>query len=51
MECGVGTLGEIAYAFDHLGVDGVALMTNTGGAYLGDLRLARRNPAPVDPQP
>lgn len=34
-----GALAEIAFAVDDLGADGVVLMTNTGGTYLGDRRL------------
>lgn len=34
-----GALAEIAHAVDDLGADGVVLMTNTGGTYLGDRRL------------
>jgi aminocarboxymuconate-semialdehyde decarboxylase len=34
-----GALEALAYAFDELGLDGVSLMTNAGGAYLGDRRL------------
>lgn len=34
-----GALDEIGYAFDHLGADGVTMMTNTGGVYLGQARL------------
>ncbi|MGW2613595.1 amidohydrolase family protein [Streptomyces sp. NPDC001500] len=34
-----GTLEEIAFAFDELGAEGVALMTHTHGVYLGDQRL------------
>ncbi|MFF4031545.1 amidohydrolase family protein [Streptomyces sviceus] len=34
-----GTLQEIAFAFDELGAEGVALMTHTHGVYLGDQRL------------
>ncbi len=29
-------LGEVAYAFDELGADGVVMMTNAQGVYLGD---------------
>ena len=35
-----GALTETARAFDELGAAGVVLMTNSGGAYLGDNRLA-----------
>ncbi|WP_328479252.1 amidohydrolase [Streptomyces sp. NBC_00377] len=35
-----GALEEIAFAFDELGADGVALLTHTHGVYLGDERLA-----------
>lgn len=31
-----GTMAEIAYAFDTLHADGVALLTNVNGTYLGD---------------
>jgi predicted TIM-barrel fold metal-dependent hydrolase len=31
-----GALDEIAYAFDVLGTDGIALLSNHGGVYLGD---------------
>ncbi|MFF7258816.1 amidohydrolase family protein [Streptomyces sp. NPDC008159] len=34
-----GALEEIAFAFDELGADGVALLTHTHGVYLGDARL------------
>ena len=34
-----GALEEIAFAFDELGADGVALLTHTHGVYLGDERL------------
>src|SRR3954451_8643490 len=34
-----GTLEQIAYAFDVLDLDGVSLMTNAGGSYLGDSRF------------
>jgi 6-methylsalicylate decarboxylase len=34
-----GSLEEIAHAFDVLGADGVVLLTNQGGVYLGDARL------------
>ncbi len=32
-------LSELDYALDHLHLDGVALLTNTGGVYLGDPRF------------
>lgn len=31
-----GTLAEIAHCYDRLDVDGVTLLTNAGGTYLGD---------------
>jgi predicted TIM-barrel fold metal-dependent hydrolase len=34
-----GSIAEIRYCYDHLGVDGVALLTNAGGTYLGDPAL------------
>ncbi|MFH9553348.1 amidohydrolase family protein [Streptomyces sp. NPDC017435] len=34
-----GAVEEIAFSFDELGADGVALMTHTHGVYLGDQRL------------
>ena len=34
-----GSLKEIEYCFETLGVDGVILMTNARGIYLGDTRL------------
>jgi 6-methylsalicylate decarboxylase len=34
-----GSLEEIAYIFDVLELDGVSLMTNAGGSYLGDSRF------------
>jgi predicted TIM-barrel fold metal-dependent hydrolase len=34
-----GALEEIAFSFDELGADGVALLTHTHGVYLGDQRL------------
>src|SRR4051812_33906051 len=34
-----GTLEQIAYAFDVLELDGVSLMTNAGGSYLGGSRF------------
>ncbi|HET9103922.1 MAG TPA: amidohydrolase family protein [Solirubrobacteraceae bacterium] len=33
-------LAELAYALDVLGLDGVALLSNTGGVYPGDPRVA-----------
>jgi 6-methylsalicylate decarboxylase len=33
------SITEIAFAFDRLGADGVVLMTNAHGVYLGDKRL------------
>ena len=34
-----GALAEIAFAFDQLHADGVAVLTNVGGTYLGDPAL------------
>jgi predicted TIM-barrel fold metal-dependent hydrolase len=34
-----GSIAEIGYCFDELGVDGVTLLTNVGGTYLGDPAL------------
>lgn len=34
------TLAEIAYSFDVLGMDGVCMMSNVGGTYLGAERFA-----------
>jgi 6-methylsalicylate decarboxylase len=34
-----GSIAEIRYCYDHLGVDGIALLTNAGGTYLGDPAL------------
>jgi predicted TIM-barrel fold metal-dependent hydrolase len=34
-----GTLAEISYAFDGLNADGVIMLTNAQGVYLGDPRL------------
>jgi predicted TIM-barrel fold metal-dependent hydrolase len=34
-----GSLEQLAYAFDVLDLDGVSLMTNAGGSYLGDTRF------------
>jgi aminocarboxymuconate-semialdehyde decarboxylase len=34
-----GSLDQIAYAFDVLELDGVSVMTNAGGSYLGDRRF------------
>lgn len=34
-----GSIEELAFAFDHLSVDGVALLTNVDGTYLGDPAL------------
>lgn len=35
-----GSLAELAYCFDELGADGVALLSNHSGVRLGDRRLA-----------
>jgi predicted TIM-barrel fold metal-dependent hydrolase len=34
-----GSLEQLAYALDVLKLDGVSLMTNAGGSYLGDVRF------------
>jgi 6-methylsalicylate decarboxylase len=34
-----GSLEQIEYAFDVLGLDGVSLLSNAGGSYLGDSRF------------
>ena len=34
-----GALEEIAYALDTLKLDGVVMLTNSNGVYLGDKRL------------
>jgi 6-methylsalicylate decarboxylase len=34
-----GSLDQIAYALDELELDGVSVMTNAGGSYLGDSRF------------
>jgi predicted TIM-barrel fold metal-dependent hydrolase len=34
-----GSLEQLAYALDVLELDGVSLMTNAGGSYLGDTRF------------
>ncbi len=34
-----GAIAEINHCYDHLGVDGVALLTNVDGTYLGDAAL------------
>ncbi len=34
-----GSVEEIGYCYDRLAVDGVCLLTNTGGTYLGDAAL------------
>jgi 6-methylsalicylate decarboxylase len=34
-----GAIEEIGYCYDELGVDGVCLLTNVGGVYLGDASL------------
>jgi 6-methylsalicylate decarboxylase len=34
-----GSLEQIEYAFDVLGLDGVSLLSNAGGTYLGDSRF------------
>jgi predicted TIM-barrel fold metal-dependent hydrolase len=31
-----GSIAEIRYCYEHLGIDGVALLTNVDGTYLGD---------------
>src|SRR5580692_3264702 len=34
-----GSVAEIRYCYEHLGVAGIALLTNVGGTYLGDPAL------------